>query len=54
MQLKRVNPQAFQEFQKARQNNVNPNEYLNNVINNFNSQQKEQWQNMMSQFQNKS
>ncbi len=47
-QLKRTNPKAFQEFQKARQNNVDPNEYLSKVTGNFNKQQKEQWDSMMS------
>ena len=47
-QLKRVNPQAFQEYQKARQNNENPNEFYNRTINAFNPQQKQQWNNMMN------
>lgn len=49
-QLKRVNPQAFQEFQQARKNNVNPQEYLNKITGNFNQQQQEQWKNMMGMF----
>ena len=49
MQLKRVNPQAYQEFQQARKNNTDPNEYLNQVVNGFNPQQKQQWEKMMSQ-----
>ena len=52
-QLKRVNPQAFQEYQKARQNNENPNDYLNKVVNGFNPQQKQQWNNIMGMFNNK-
>lgn len=48
--MKRVNPQAFQEFQKARNDNVNPNEYLNKIVENFSPQQKEQWNNIMAQF----
>ena len=48
MQLKRVNPQAFQEFQQARKNNDNPQEYLNKITNGFNPQQKQQWDNLMS------
>lgn len=52
-QLKRVNPQAFQEFQKARENNENPNEYLNKVVNGFTPQQKQQWESMMGQFTQK-
>ena len=47
-QLKRANPQAFQEFQKARKNNENPNEYLNKVVNGFSQEQKDQWNTMMS------
>ena len=46
-QLKRSNPQAFQEFQKARNNGENPNEYLNKITGNFNPRQKEQWDAMM-------
>lgn len=49
-QLKRTNPQAYKEFREARQNNVNPQEYLNKITNNFNPQQKQQWDNMMGQF----
>lgn len=49
-QLKRVNPQAYQEYQQARKNN-NPEELLNQTINNFNPQQKQQWQSMMGDFQ---
>ena len=47
-QLKRVNPQAFKEYQEAKQNKVNPNEYLNKITNNFNPQMKQQWESMMS------
>ena len=50
--MKRANPQAYQEFQKARENNDDPNEYLNRVVNGFNPQQKQQWNNMMGQFTN--
>lgn len=49
-QLKRVNPQAYQEFQQARKNNENPQEYLNKVTGGFNPQQRQQWNNMMGQF----
>ena len=52
MQLKRVNPQAFQEFQQARKNNDNPQEYLNKITNGFNPQQKQQWDNLMSMINN--
>ena len=50
--MKRVNPQAYQEFQQARKNNSNPQEYLNKITNGFNSQQKQQWNNMMGKFGN--
>ena len=52
-QLKRINPQAFQEFQKARQNNDDPNEYLNKIVGGFNQEQKTQWDNMMNAFNQK-
>lgn len=50
-QLKRLNPQAFKEYQQARKNNDDPQEYLNKVVGGFNPQQKEQWQNMMGMLQ---
>lgn len=53
-QLKRVNPQAFQEYQKERQNNTDPNEYLNRITGGFNDQQKQQWNNIMSGINNAS
>ena len=49
-QLKRVNPQAFNEYQQARKNNVNPNEYLNKIVNGFSPEQRQEWDNMMGQF----
>lgn len=49
-QLKRTNPQAFKEFQQAKQNNENPQEFLNKITSGFNPQQKQQWENMISQF----
>ena len=49
-QLKRVNPQAYQEFQEARKNNTDPQEYLNKIVGGFNPQQQEQWNNMMTMF----
>lgn len=49
-QLKRVNPQAYQEYQKARQNNDDPQAYLNKVVDGFNPQQKQQWNSMMGNF----
>ena len=51
-QLKRVNPQAYKRFQEARQNNEDPNQLLNETVNGFNPQQKEQWNNLMGQFNN--
>ena len=47
-QLKRVNPQMYKDYQEARQNNVNPNEYLNKITNGFNQEQKDQWNNLMN------
>ena len=47
-----ANPQVFQEYQKARENNENPNEYLNKVINGFNKEQRQQWDSMMGIFNN--
>lgn len=49
-QLKARNPQAYQEFQKARQSNENPQEYLNKVVGGFNTQQRQQWDSMMGRF----
>lgn len=49
MNLKRVNPQAYQKYQEARKNN-NPNDLLNETINGFNPQQRQQWDNMMKMF----
>ena len=49
-QLKRVNPQAYKEYQQARKDNKDPNEYLNNTINGFSPEKRQQWNNMMSQF----
>ena len=48
-QLKRVDPQAYQRYQEAKKNN-NPNDLLNETINNFNPQQRQQWDSMMSMF----
>ena len=50
-QLKRVNPQAYQEYQQARKNNDDPQEYLDKVVNGFTPQQKQQWQSMMGGLQ---
>ena len=46
--LKMTNPQVYKEFQEARQNNVDPQEYLNKITNGFNQQQKEQWNMLMN------
>lgn len=51
-QLKRVNPQAYQEFQQARKNNQDPQEYLNKIMNGFNPEQQQQWNNLMNAFNN--
>ena len=45
-----TNPQVYKEFQEARQNNMNPNEYLNKITNNFNQEQKQQWEMFMKNF----
>ncbi len=42
-----MNPQAFKEYQQARKENKDPNEYLSNVVNGFNPQQRQQWNQMM-------
>ena len=47
-QLKRVNPQAFKEYQEAKQNKMDPNEYLNKITSGFDPQMKQQWDSMMS------
>ena len=46
--LKAQNPQAFQKYQEARKNN-NPEELLNETVNNFSPEQKQQWNNIMNQ-----
>ena len=51
-QLKRQNPQAFQKYQQARKDN-NPQDLLNETVNNFNPQQRQQWEQMMSIFNQK-
>ena len=48
-QLKRANPQAFQKYQEARKNN-NPNDLLNETVNNFSPEQKQQWGQIMNMF----
>lgn len=48
-QLKRANPQAYKRYQQAKKDN-NPNDLLNETINGFNPQQRQEWNNMMSMF----
>ena len=50
-QLKRANPQAFQRYQEAKKNN-NPNDLLNETVNGFNPNQRQQWDSMMGMFNN--
>ena len=52
-QLKRTNPQAFKKYQEAKKNN-NPNDLLNETINGFNPQQRQQWDSMMGMFNQQS
>lgn len=40
----------FKRYQEAKQNNEDPNILLNETINEFNPQQKQQWSNMMGMF----
>ena len=51
-QLRAANPQAYQEFKKAKSEGKNPNEYLNEIVNNFSPQQKQQWGQLIGQFKN--
>lgn len=44
-----TNPQVYKEFQEARKNNVNPQEYLNKITNGYNNEQKQEWNNIMNQ-----
>lgn len=46
--MKRVNPQAYQEFQQARKNNDNPNEYLNKVVGGFTPEKQQQWNSIIN------
>ena len=48
-QLKRTNPQAYKRYQQAKKDN-NPNELLNETLNGFNPQQRQEWNNMMNMF----
>ena len=47
--LKATNPQAYQRYQEARKNN-NPQDLLNETVNNFNPQQRQEWDNIMNMF----
>ena len=49
--LKRRNPQAFKKYQEARKNN-NPNDLLNETINGFSPQQRQEWDKMMGMINN--
>lgn len=40
----------FQEYQNLRKNNGDPNEFLNKVVNGFDPQKRQQWDNMMGMF----
>ena len=42
------NPQAFKEYQQARRENKDPNEYLNEIVGRFNPEQRQQWNAMMN------
>ena len=48
-QLKRTSPQAYQKYQEAKKNN-NPNDLLNETVNGFNPNQRQEWDNMMGMF----
>ena len=47
--LKARNPMAFQKYQEARKNN-NPQDLLNETVNNFSPQQRQQWEQLMNNF----
>ena len=49
--LNALNPQAFKKYQQARKNN-NPEELLNETINGFTPQQKQEWNNVMAMLNN--
>ena len=40
---------AFQKYQEARKNN-NPQDLLNETVNNFSPQQRQQWEQLMNNF----
>lgn len=48
-QLKARNPEAFKKYQEARKNN-NPNDLLNETVNGFNPQQRQEWEQIMGMF----
>ena len=47
--LKAQNPQAYKRYQQARKYN-NPNDLLNETVNNFSPQERQQWNQFMSMF----
>ena len=49
-QLKRTNPQMYQRYQKARQNNEDPNTLLDEIVGGFDTQKRQQWDGLMQQF----
>ena len=51
-QLKAQSPQVFQEFQKAKKDNVDPNEYLNQIVSGFTPEKRQQWDSMIKPFIN--
>ena len=42
------NPQMFQSYQEARQQNKDPNEFLNEITDKFTPEQKQQWEQMIN------
>ena len=49
-QLKRTNPQMYQRYQKAKQNNEDPNTLLDEIVGGFDTQKRQQWDGLMQQF----
>lgn len=43
-----TNPQVYKEFQEARNNKVDPQEYLNKITGGFSQEQKQEWDALMS------
>ena len=44
-----LNPQAYQEYQKAKNDGVDPNEYLNQITNGFSPERKDQWEQLINE-----